>query len=63
MDAIQLLRRQFHRKAGIEINTLVIWIILLVFLALILFIIIVSRDKGASMIGGLCDKSGGLFGC
>ncbi len=52
-------RSRSGKKGSLEINTLVIWVILLVFLALVLIIILAIKTKGDGIIAGTC----GLLGC
>lgn len=51
------------RKGELEMNTLIIWILLLIFLILVVVIIIKVKGSGSEEVGGLCSKTGGLFGC
>jgi hypothetical protein len=52
-----------HRRGAIEMDTLVIWIILFVFLILILAFLFMLRSNGEGQLGGLCANTGGLVGC
>lgn len=52
-----------NRRADIEITTLVKWALLIVFLIIVILIIVMARTEGFSLLDGLCERTGGLFGC
>jgi hypothetical protein len=43
-----------RQKGSLEVHTLVIWVILLVFLALMLLILVIVQGKSEGILGGLC---------
>lgn len=52
-----------QRKGSLEVHSVTIWVILLVFLILVLAIIMALRGKGTDVINSTCTSTSGLFGC
>lgn len=53
-DARKPRPRKSRHNGSIEVNTLIIWVILLVFLALALLVALAVHNKGEGILGGLC---------